>query len=82
MPWMGAGGWSSNDASNRDTPGGRAYLDLQNQGRRERRPTQELLDGEHLPPEFADVVSAVIRFVDPLVAGDVSSWDPDSRSWS
>lgn len=27
----------------RNTPGGRAYLDLQNQGRRDKRPTQELL---------------------------------------
>jgi putative NADH-flavin reductase len=40
----------------RDTAGGRAYLDLQNRARRERRPTQEYLTayvifGAHMPGE-------------------------------
>ena len=41
-------------------------------------------DGAHLPGRFADVVSAITEFADPLVVeGDTArSWDPRLRSWS
>lgn len=39
-------------------------------------------DGSHLPSSFDEVVSAVVRYADPLVSGGVSSWDPVTRSWS
>lgn len=39
-------------------------------------------DAEHLPDSFADVVAAVVEFVDPLAAGDLrADWDPDTRKW-
>lgn len=39
------------------------------------------VDGAHLPDEFGDVVAAVIRFVDPIVAGAGGTWSPDTRTW-
>ncbi|MEU0883012.1 nucleotidyl transferase AbiEii/AbiGii toxin family protein [Lentzea sp. NPDC005914] len=39
-------------------------------------------DADHLPDSFADVVAAVIEFVDPLAGGDLlEEWDPDARKW-
>jgi hypothetical protein len=39
-------------------------------------------DGMRLPPLFADVVSAVLRFVDPLVTSSGAlTWDPVAREW-
>jgi hypothetical protein len=39
-------------------------------------------DADHLPDSFADVVAAVIEFVDPLAAGDRRhAWNPDARRW-
>ena len=73
----------------RDTPAGRAYLDLRNRARREGRTTQELLTlyvlerwlarlvasrhADHLPTQLADIVVAMTAFVDPLMTGDVGA---------
>jgi len=39
-------------------------------------------DGAYLPDDFADVVAAVVAFVDPLVTGGGSDWSPADRRWS
>jgi hypothetical protein len=40
-------------------------------------------DGAHLPVKFADVVTAVVAFVDPLVVEmSTLAWDPRARQWS
>lgn len=39
---------------------------------------------DRLPDEFAEVVSAVVAFVDPVIAGSAHglTWDPASGAWS
>ncbi|NGY66247.1 nucleotidyl transferase AbiEii/AbiGii toxin family protein [Lentzea sp. NEAU-D13] len=40
------------------------------------------VDGVHLPERFADVVAAVVEFVDPLTEGDFrKAWNPSDRRW-
>lgn len=40
------------------------------------------VDGVHLPERFADVVAAVVEFVDPLTEGDLrKAWNPSDRRW-
>lgn len=40
------------------------------------------VDGVHLPERFADVVAAVVEFVDPLAGGDLrEAWNPSDRKW-
>lgn len=40
------------------------------------------VDGVHLPERFADVVAAVVEFVDPLAEGDLrKAWNPSDRRW-
>jgi hypothetical protein len=40
-------------------------------------------DGEHLPAELQQLVTAIESFVDPLITGDVGEgrWAPTSRRW-
>ena len=39
---------------------------------------------EHLPDQFAEVVTAVVAFADPVIAGPAGSlaWDPAGGAWT
>lgn len=63
----------------RGTPAADAYLDLKARARREKRPTQELLE-LYLLEGF---LAAVIDFADPVLSGDVrvGAWDVGETAW-
>jgi len=41
------------------------------------------IDGSDLPRDFADVITAVVAFADPLIQGPPqNAWNPATRRWS
>jgi len=45
--------------------------------------TRLAIDGSDLPRDFADVITAVVAFADPLIQGPPqNAWNPATRRWS